>query len=125
MVATGIKEFIQIENNKLQSIGLMVAIFKEDETFIVHSPSLNLCGYGNTEDEAKESFGIVLEEFFIYTINKKTINEVLAELGWERKLKVKKFSKSFEEKKLNSCNYKGVPYNLLPFGKDTPSAKII
>lgn len=58
--------------------------FKEDDTFIVYAPSLDLSGYGNTEEEASESFGIVLEEFCRYTLNKKTFFRELKKLGWEK-----------------------------------------
>ena len=41
-------------------------VFKEDNVFIIHSPLLDISGYGYTKDEAKESFNITLEEFLRY-----------------------------------------------------------
>ncbi len=108
-----IKEFIEIKRNNL-NIGLMIKTFKEDGDFIAYCPSLNLCGQGGTEEKAKKSFEIVLEEFFRYTLNKKTLSTVLEELGWIKKTSVKKFSKSFKADK----DYKKVPYYLLPFNKN-------
>ena len=119
-----IKEFIEIKNNALQNIGIMLAIFKEDKYFIVYSPSLNICSHGETEDKAKQSFEVMLEEFFKYTLNKKTLNSVLIELGWKAKSKIKKFSKSFENKNIDKdIKHKDVPYHLLPFNKNVLTAK--
>lgn len=49
---------------------------------IIYSPALDLSGYGNTINEAKESFKIALEEFIRYTLNENTFNDVMKKLGW-------------------------------------------
>jgi predicted RNase H-like HicB family nuclease len=64
------------------SIKVSVILFKEDDTFIAYCPSLDLCGYGYSEKEAKESFSIVIGEYFKYTIDKNTLNADLVALGW-------------------------------------------
>jgi len=46
------------------------------------APALDICGYGKNTAEAKQSFGIVLEEFINHTSNKNTLNTVLNKLGW-------------------------------------------
>ncbi len=56
--------------------------FIEDGITIFYSPALDLSGYGKTEKEAKASFWEVMNEFFSYTCQKKTLYEVLISLGW-------------------------------------------
>jgi len=57
--------------------------FQEDDTFIMYSPALDLSGYGANEEEARESFDIVFQEFLTYTINKNTLKAELVRLGWK------------------------------------------
>lgn len=52
-------------------------------------PSFDLTGYGNTEDEAKESLTVVLDEFLRYTLNKNTLFIEMQRLGWKIKSKKK------------------------------------
>jgi hypothetical protein len=75
------REDIGIDVGTFQ-VALSLIEFKEGDVTIVYSPALNLSGYGYTPDEAKNSFNIALHEFFRYTNNKKTFDEVLKELGW-------------------------------------------
>lgn len=56
--------------------------FEEEGTKIIYCPALDLSGYGNTESESKESFKIVLDEFFHYTRNKGTFDSELKRMGW-------------------------------------------
>jgi hypothetical protein len=74
-------------------IGLSILQFTENEVQIMYEPSLDLYGYGESFETAKASFQIALEEFFKYTLNKKTLNQILTELGWSVKggLKSPKF----------------------------------
>gem|GEM_PF-1268150 len=37
--------------------------------YIAYSPALDLSGYGKTEEEARDSFNIVLKGHFDYAIN--------------------------------------------------------
>ncbi len=71
--------------------------FVDDNVHIIYSPAFDLSGYGNTEEEAKHSFEISLEEFMRYTNNKGTFYDELKRLGWEVKKK-----KSFKAPKLNT-----------------------
>ncbi len=57
--------------------------FKEDGAIIVYSPAFDLSGYGKSDVEAKESFEEALDEFFRYTINRKTLIPELKRLGWD------------------------------------------
>jgi hypothetical protein len=64
-----------------------VFMFEEGTIHIVYCPLLDLSGYGNTEDEAKESFRVTLDEFLRYTTNKNTLHDELVRLGWHIKKK--------------------------------------
>lgn len=66
-------------------LGLSLVQFEEDGTKFIYAPALDITGYGDSFVEAEESFKIVLEEFFKYTMNKGTLNQALKELGWEVK----------------------------------------
>ena len=57
----------------------------EDGVHFIYSPHLDLSGYGHSEEDAKDSFKIVFEDFIDYTLKKKTIGKVLKSLGWELK----------------------------------------
>lgn len=63
-------------------VDLSLVEFEEDNVTIIYSPALDLTGYGYNHPEARQSFTEALHEFFQYTKNKKTLNEVLEELGW-------------------------------------------
>ncbi len=69
--------------NEKYNVGLSLVEFEEDNVTIIYSPALDLSGYGYNRIEAEESFSEALREFFRYTTNKKTLNEVLKNLGWE------------------------------------------
>lgn len=64
---------------------LLVHFVDEGGVHFIYSPHLDLTGYGNEEESAKESFKIVFEDFVDYTLKKKTIGKVLTNLGWELK----------------------------------------
>ena len=68
---------------------LPLFLFEEDSTRFAYLPSLDLTGYGKTEEEAKESLKVVLEEFLRYTINKNTLFIEMKRLGWQVKSKKK------------------------------------
>ena len=75
---------INISNEKINS-ELAIFLFKEDDNFIAYSPALDLSGYGKTEEEARDSFNIVLKEYFDYAINEGTLYKDLKEHGWNGK----------------------------------------
>ena len=66
---------------------LSILSYKENDLFVLYAPSLDIFGYGKTESEASDSFRSALEEFIRYTTNKKTIEQVMKQLGWEIKPK--------------------------------------
>jgi hypothetical protein len=59
--------------------------FIETDIHFCYCPQLDITGYGNTEDEAFESFQIVSKEFFNYTTNKDTLVKILMNLVWKIK----------------------------------------
>ncbi len=63
----------------------LLLIHFEDENNIqfIYSPHLDLTGYGESLNNARNSFEIALEDFVDYTLKKKTIGKVLSGLGWE------------------------------------------
>jgi hypothetical protein len=67
------------------SMSLPLIEFEEDGSQIIYCPALDVSGYGKDEAEAKQSFEIVLQEFFRYTLNKKTFFNELIRLGWKVK----------------------------------------
>ena len=78
------------DGTKMIDVNLQIIIFTEDDTHIIFCPALNLTGYGETEAEAMESFKTVLNEYFTYTNNKKTLVKDLRMMGWEIKKNLKK-----------------------------------
>ena len=69
---------------------LLIHFQDENDVHFIYSPHLDLTGYGHSAEEAKDSFEIVFEDFIDYTLKKKTLEKVLARLGWELKGSVKK-----------------------------------
>ena len=72
-------------SNQKYHVGLSLVEFNEEDVIIVYSPALDLSGYGYTKEEAKNSFTESLHEFFRYTHNKNTLDQVLKDLGWSIK----------------------------------------
>ena len=68
---------------------LQVLFFEEDGIHYAYMPSFDLTGYGSTEDQAKESLTIVLDEFLRYTLHKNTLFIEMQRLGWKIKSKKK------------------------------------
>lgn len=65
-------------------VQLQVLLFVEDEIHYAYIPALDVIGYGQNEDEAKESLQISLSEFFKYTLNKNSFAVELKRLGWQK-----------------------------------------
>lgn len=74
---------------KLVKVDLKVLLFAEDNTWFAYLPSFDLTGYGNTEEDAKESLNIVFDEFLRYSLNKKTLFIEMKRLGWKIRSKTK------------------------------------
>jgi hypothetical protein len=63
---------------------LPVVFLREKGRFIAYSPVLDLSTSGKTFKEAQKRFIEIAVIFFKEIIKKGTINEVLAELGWQK-----------------------------------------
>lgn len=64
---------------------ILIHFQDESKVHFIYSPHLDLTGYGMSEEEAKSSFTIVLEDFIDYTLKKKTLGTILKKLGWSMK----------------------------------------
>ncbi len=76
---------------------LPIYSFVEDGINYAICPPLDITGYGNSEPEAKGSLGIMIGEFFDYTIKKRTFLSELTRLGWTVKKKKKLIAPAIEE----------------------------
>ena len=74
---------------KSVKVDLQVLIFEEDNIHYAYMPSFDLMGYGDTEENAKESLTVVLDEFLRYTLNKNTLFIEMQRLGWKIRSKQK------------------------------------
>ena len=72
------------EEGKHINVNMELLFFKEDNVFIIYAPSLDLTGYGKSPEEAQQSFVVILDEFFKYTLKKKTFFKELERLGWKK-----------------------------------------
>jgi hypothetical protein len=77
----------EFENKTAEVRIKLLLLHFEDEKRIhfIYSPHLDLTGYGQTFEEAKKSFKIVLEDFLDYTYKNKTLEKTLSDLGWKTK----------------------------------------
>ena len=78
-------------DDKRIRVKLSIVMFEDSGQKVVYCPAIDVYGYGTTETEATESFQTCLEEFFTYSIRKKTLIPELERLGWTIK-KEKKFT---------------------------------
>ncbi len=63
-------------------VNLDVYIWNEDGVYFAYAPALDLTGYDTTEQKAKQSFTLFLNETLKYMHNKDTIFNELERLGW-------------------------------------------
>ena len=71
------------DGRKLIKVTLSLIEFEEEGMHFVYSPALDLTGYGKTEEEAKGSYNLAMEEFLRYTSKKGTAFKELERLGWK------------------------------------------
>ena len=62
---------------------LGVYIFTEEGIYIAYCPALDISGYGENEQEAKQSFGEVVRQYLDYCIHEHTLTEDLQKHGWK------------------------------------------
>ena len=56
--------------------------YEDKGIYYAYTPSLNILGYGKSAPEARNSWEIMMEEYFRYTTNKKTLSKDLESYGW-------------------------------------------
>ena len=66
------------------NVSLPVIILREGRHFIAHSPVLDLSTSGKSFEEAKKRFVEIVEIFFEELVRMGTLDEVLADLGWQK-----------------------------------------
>ena len=82
-----------VNRNGGLSVTLDVYVFMDGGSYIAYSPALDLSGYGESEEAAKDSFAIVMDEYIAYGISRKTLIKDLRAHGWRVKsLKQRKMS---------------------------------
>ena len=65
-------------------VNLPVLFFREGENFIAYTPALDLSTSAESFEQAKKRFGEVVHLFFEEIIKKGTLEQVLADSGWEK-----------------------------------------
>jgi hypothetical protein len=84
MVKTETRPARKLLSVKKSSNGQMpVVIFKESGVWFAHCPALEITGYGHSEREARDSFDIMLAEFFRYAEENGNLHSELKRLGWQ------------------------------------------
>ncbi len=82
-----------VNRNGNLSVTLDVYVFMDGDSYIAYSPALDLSGYGDSEEAAKESFSIVMDEYISYGVSRRTLVKDLRAHGWKVKsLKQRKMS---------------------------------
>lgn len=76
-----IMDQINIKDSRLE-VKISIYLFKDEEFIVAFSPSLSITGYGLDPEDAIESFGICLEEFFAVFKSKTELDVELNKLGW-------------------------------------------
>lgn len=66
---------------------LPVSIFKEGKTYVAYSPALELSSCGKNVEHAKKMFAEAADLFFDYLVEHNTLEDVLLDLGWQKKNK--------------------------------------
>lgn len=102
-----------VNRNGNLSVTLDVYVFMDGDSYIAYSPALDLSGYGESEDAAKDSFAIVMDEYIAYGISRRTLVKDLRAHGWKVKsLKQRKMSApSFETLLRNNDTFKDILEN--------------
>ncbi len=75
------------DQGKHVDVNVDIIEYLEDGVFFLYSPALDLVGYGMSEEEARQSWEVVLGEYVSYTMNKKTLIKDLRSRGWKVKRK--------------------------------------
>lgn len=72
-------------------VSLDVFSYKENGVQMMYAPALDLCGYGITVEEAKQSFEVVVSEYLRYGLENRTLEEDLRAHGWKPSSEMQEF----------------------------------
>ena len=73
---------IDISNTHI-GVWLDVFSYKDNGVQMMYAPSLDLCGYGTTIEEAKHSFEVVVSEYLRFGLENQTLESDLLAHGWK------------------------------------------
>lgn len=76
-----VTNFIKVHNGVVEA-RLDVFIYENDGFMVAYAPALDLMGYGKTIEKAKQSFEVVIEDFFEFSLKNATLKEYLIKHGW-------------------------------------------
>jgi hypothetical protein len=63
-------------------VRLALLSYIDSNVHVIYSPALDLYGYGNDENEARDSFSITLDEYISFATTQNTLAQDLQRLGW-------------------------------------------
>lgn len=72
-------------------VWLDVYSYKENGVQMMYAPALDLCGYGASVEEAKQSFNVVVSEYLRYGLENGTLEEDLRGHGWKPSAELQEF----------------------------------
>lgn len=78
--------------NAAQFENIPIFVINEENTVIYYTPVFDISGYGSSDKEASESLKTSIDEFFKYTMNKKTLDSELTRLGWIKPKRKKRYN---------------------------------
>ena len=67
---------IDIDSTTIRVL-LDVFSYKDNGVQMMYAPALDLCGYGSTVEEAKQSFNVVVSEYLRYGLENNTLEDDL------------------------------------------------
>ncbi len=75
---------IDVKDNSVD-VKVPIHLMKERDSgrVVIYTPALEVCGYGNTADEAKRDLDNAVKIFLEETTRKGTFEKALKELGWK------------------------------------------
>ena len=94
------EETLKIEYKRLAKASLYAYRFvdKDSHQIVFHIPSIDVSGYGETFEKAKEMLRFAVNDFFEFVVNLKPseVKIELAKYGWKQRIfQHKQFSKAY------------------------------
>jgi len=106
-------------SNSAEFENIPIFVIKEDDAIIYYSPVFDISGYGKSDKEAEKSLKISIEEFFKYTMNKKTLDSELSRLGWIKPKRKKRYNPPVMSEMIKMHDYLSEIINEHDFRKET------